>query len=98
MSSLVQFLTVAIHTNSRITLEAIANPRNHQNLVEHIRKEIRILEKDNWIVHFTWVKVHDNNYGKELVVPVSLILGCVFFNQSVPMNLCEGVLAPSVWM
>jgi len=58
--------TLAIHTDSRITLEAIANPRNQQNLVEHIREEIRNLDKDNWIVHFTWVKAHDNNYGNEL--------------------------------
>ena len=33
--------TLAIHTDRRITLEAIANPRNHQNLVELIREEIR---------------------------------------------------------
>jgi ribonuclease HI len=32
--------TLAIHTDSRITLEAIANPRNHHNLVELIREEI----------------------------------------------------------
>jgi hypothetical protein len=31
---------LAIHTDSRITLEAIANPSNHQNLVELIREEI----------------------------------------------------------
>ena len=58
--------TAAIHTDSRITLEAIANPRNHQSLVESIRKEIRTLEEDEWIVHFTWVKAHDNNPGNEL--------------------------------
>jgi ribonuclease HI len=58
--------TLAIYTDSRITLEAIANPRNQQNLVEHIREEIRILHKDNWIIHFTWVKAHDNNYGNKL--------------------------------
>ena len=58
--------TAAIHTDSRITLEAIANPRNHQSLVESIRKEIRILEEDEWIVHFAWVKAHDNNPGNEL--------------------------------
>jgi hypothetical protein len=32
--------TTVIHTDSRITLEAMANPRNHQSLVESIRKEI----------------------------------------------------------
>jgi ribonuclease HI len=58
--------TLAIHTDSRIKLEAIGNPRNYHNLVELIREEIRNLEKDSWIVHFTWVKVHNNNYGNEL--------------------------------
>ena len=27
-------LSLAIHTDSKITLDAIVNPRNHQNLVE----------------------------------------------------------------
>ena len=31
-----------------------------------IGKEIRNLEKDSWIIHFTWVKAHDSNYGNEL--------------------------------
>jgi len=57
--------SVAIHTDSKITLDAIANPRNHQNLVEQIRDAIRRLENDNWTIHFTWVKAHDN-YGNEL--------------------------------
>ena len=35
--------TLAIHTDSRITLEAIANPRNHHNLFELMREEIRNL-------------------------------------------------------
>ena len=35
--------TAPNHTDSRITLEAIANPRKYQSLVESIRKEIRIL-------------------------------------------------------
>jgi ribonuclease HI len=48
------------------SLEAIAKPRNHQSLVESIRKEIRTLEEDEWIVHFTWVKAHDSNPGNEL--------------------------------
>ena len=33
--------SIAIHTDSKITLNAIANPRYHQNLVEQIRDEIR---------------------------------------------------------
>jgi len=38
--------TTVIHTDSRITLEVIANPRNHQNLVESIRKEFQTLEEE----------------------------------------------------
>jgi len=58
--------TTAFRTDSRITLEAFANPRNHQSLVESIRKEIRTLEEDGWIIHFTWVKAHNGNYGNEI--------------------------------
>jgi len=68
--------TTAVHTDSRITLEAIANPRNHQTLVESIRKEIRTLEEDGWIVHFTWVKAHDNNPGNELADQLAKEAAC----------------------
>ena len=56
----------AIHTDSKITLDATANPRNHQNLVEQIREGVRRLEKDNWTIHFTWVKAHNDDFGNEL--------------------------------
>ena len=58
--------SLAIHTDSRISLDAIVNPSNHQNLVERIREEIRILENDKWIIHLTRVKAHNNNYGNEV--------------------------------
>jgi ribonuclease HI len=58
--------SLAIHTDSRISLDAIANPSNYQNLVEQIREEISRLENDNWIIHFTWAKAHDNNHTNEL--------------------------------
>jgi ribonuclease HI len=58
--------TTVIHTDSQLTLEPIANPRNHQSLVESIRKEIRTLEEEGWIVHFSWVKAHNNNLENEL--------------------------------
>ena len=58
--------TTAFHTDSRINPEEIANTRKYQNLVESIRKVIRTLEADEWIVIFTCVKVHDNNSGNEL--------------------------------
>jgi ribonuclease HI len=58
--------TTAIHTDSQLTLEPIANPRNHQSLVESIRKEIQTLEEEGWIVHYSWVKAHNDNLGNEL--------------------------------
>ena len=58
--------TAAVHTDSRITLDAIANPRNRQPLIERIREEIRKLEKENWSIHFTWVKAHNDNLGNEM--------------------------------
>jgi len=57
--------SAAVYTESKITLDAIANPRNHQHLVEQIRG-VRSLEKDNWFIHFTWVKAHNDNLGNEL--------------------------------
>ena len=58
--------SAAVHTDSKITLDAIANPRNHQHLVEQIRKGVRSLEKENWSIHFAWVKAHDDNLGNEI--------------------------------
>ena len=52
--------SAAVHTDSKITLDAITNPRKHQRLVEQIREGVRRLEKDNWSIHFSWVKAHDN--------------------------------------
>ena len=58
--------SACIHTDSKITLDATANPTNQQNLVEQIREEVRRLEMENWTIHFTWVKAHNNNFGNEL--------------------------------
>ena len=68
--------TTAIHTDSRITLEATANPRNHHNLVELIREEIRKLADDGWAIHFSWVKAHDNNQGNELADQLAKEAAC----------------------
>lgn len=55
----------AIHTDSRITLDALANPNNHQHLIETIRQTVRNLESNNWTIHFTWVKAHIGIFGNE---------------------------------
>ena len=68
--------TTAIHTDSRITLEAIVNPRNHQSLVESIRKEIRTLEEEGWILPFSWVKAHNDKLGNELADQLAKEAAC----------------------
>jgi len=37
--------TAAVNTDSKITLDAIANPRNHQHLLELIRDEVSTARK-----------------------------------------------------
>ena len=68
--------TTAIHTDSRITLKAIVNSRNHHNLDELIREEIRKLEDDRWTIHFSRVKAHDNNQGNELADQLAKEAAC----------------------
>jgi ribonuclease HI len=57
--------SAAVHTERKITVDANANPRNHQHLVEQIREGVSSLEKDSCSIHFTWVKAH-NNSGNEI--------------------------------
>jgi ribonuclease HI len=45
-------------------------------LVESIRKEIRTLEEDRWIVHFSWVKAHNDNLGNELADQLAKEAAC----------------------
>ena len=35
-------------------------------MVQQIREGVRRLEKDNWTIHFTWVKAHNGKVGNEL--------------------------------
>ena len=58
--------SAAVRTDNKITLDAIANPRNQQHLVDQIREGVRSLQKDNWSIHFTWVKAHNDNLGNEI--------------------------------
>jgi ribonuclease HI len=45
-------------------------------LVELIREEIRNLENNSWIVHFMWVKAHNNNNGNELADQLAKETAC----------------------
>jgi ribonuclease HI len=81
--------TTAIHTDSRITLEAIANPKNHQSLVESIRKEIQTLEEDGWIIHFSWVKAHANNLGNKLADQLAKEAACDNSTEKPTINISK---------
>jgi len=45
-------------------------------LIELIREEIRILENNSWVVHFTWVKELNNNSGNELADQLAKEAAC----------------------
>ena len=57
--------TITIHTDSRITFN-YSRKRNHNYLIEEIRKKAIALEKCNWTVIFNWIKAHEGIYGNEL--------------------------------
>jgi ribonuclease HI len=42
------------------------NPKNQAFLVEKIRRKEASLENNEWKIKFSWVKVHEGNYGNEL--------------------------------
>jgi hypothetical protein len=44
----------------------LKNYRNHNNLIEEIRRKAIALERQDWTIKFTWIKAHDGNYGNEL--------------------------------
>jgi ribonuclease HI len=58
--------TATVHTDSRITLQFLKNTKNHNYLIEEIRKKTTALEKRNWTIIFTWIKAHVGIYGNEL--------------------------------
>jgi hypothetical protein len=58
--------TVQVFTDSRITLVALKNPKNHVHLTEQIRTKVFELENQNWRIDFQWVKAHAGHHGNEL--------------------------------
>jgi hypothetical protein len=53
-------------TDSRIAIDLLKNANNHSYLIEEIRKRLCILDRANWIIGISWVKVHLGIYGNEL--------------------------------
>ena len=41
-----------------ITLESIRNTKNHNYLIEEIRKKMTTLEQAHWKIEISWVKAH----------------------------------------
>ena len=58
--------TVAIYTDSSVTLASLRNTSIHSPLIEHICNKTRQLMMENWSIHFGWVKAHAGIEGNEL--------------------------------
>ena len=58
--------TAAIFTDSMITLESIRSTKNHNYLIEEIRKKMTNLEQAHWNIEILWVKAHICIAGNEL--------------------------------
>jgi len=51
-----------VNTDSRITLQSLKNTKNHNYIIEEIRKKTMALEKRKWIIICTWIKAHVEIY------------------------------------
>jgi ribonuclease HI len=57
--------TVAIYTDSKVTLDSLRNNFIHSPLIENIRHKVRQLMAQNWTIHFGRVKAHTGIEGNE---------------------------------
>jgi ribonuclease HI len=58
--------TVAIFTDSKVTLASLKNSSIHSFLTEEIRNMVGHLTMLNWTIHFEWVKAHTGIEGNEV--------------------------------
>ena len=58
--------TVAIYTDSRVTLVSLKNSFIHSFLTEEIRNMVGHLTMLNWTIHFGWVPAHTGIEGNEV--------------------------------
>ena len=54
---------ITIHTDSRITLQSLKNPKNYRHLIDEIRKKAILLGKHKWHNTFIWIRAHLGLYG-----------------------------------
>jgi len=81
--------TFTMITDSRISVDSIRNTRNHNHLIEEIRK-MTSLERADWNIEISWVKVHVGIAGNELADRLAKAAACdsvakIVFNR-LPMN------------
>jgi ribonuclease HI len=50
--------TVAIYTDSKVTLDSLKNNYTHSSIIEQIRNNVRHFTEQKWAIHFGWVKAH----------------------------------------
>jgi len=58
--------TVAVCTDSKVTLASLRNNSIHSPLNVEIRNKVRELMMQNWSIYFGWVKAHTGIEGNEL--------------------------------
>ena len=58
--------TVAIYTNSKVTLASLKNSSIHRFLTEEVSNMVGHLTMLNWTIHFRWVKAHTGIEGNEV--------------------------------
>ena len=58
--------TVAIYTDSKVTLASLRNNSIRSPLILEIRNMVRHLMMQNWSIHSGWVKAHTGIEGNEL--------------------------------
>jgi ribonuclease HI len=58
--------TVAIYTDSKVTLASLRNNSIHSPLIAEIRNKVQQLMMQNWSIHFGWMKAHIGIEGNEM--------------------------------
>lgn len=57
--------TVLIHTDSKITLQLLQNPKRHTHLIDQIKNKVIEMERQDWKIEFSWIKAHAGYGGNE---------------------------------
>lgn len=58
--------TVAIYTDSKVTIDLLRNNDKHGYIIEQIRQNLKILFSQHWKINFKWIKAHVGIHGNEI--------------------------------